>query len=80
MPRRQPVRPTSKAALPQQVETPPPTDDPTYQALLKAENDAYLAWLQYRPDDKRDTKQTLSALRGAYEERHNLRKAYQNKA
>jgi hypothetical protein len=81
MPRRQPTRSTrSVTPLPQTVETPPPTDDPTYQALLKAENEAYLAWLQYRPDGKRDDKQSLNALRGVYEERLNDRKAYQHKA
>jgi len=81
MPRRQPARPTRSATpLPQQTETPPPVDDPTYQALLKAENEAYLAWLQYRPDEKRDEKQSLSTLRSIYEERQNIRKAYQNKA
>ncbi len=82
MPTRQPARSSrNKTPLPQQpaVETPPPVDDPTYQALLKAENEAYLAWLQYRPDDKRNDKQSLSALRGAYEERQHMRKAYQNK-
>ncbi len=84
MPRRQPLRSTpSKPQLTTQqplVET-PPIDDPTYQALLKAENDAYLAWLQYRPDGKReDSKQSLNTLRGIYEERIGIRKAYQNKA
>ncbi|HEY7351119.1 MAG TPA: hypothetical protein VH599_22610 [Ktedonobacterales bacterium] len=79
MPRRQPARSArNEIPLPQQAETPPPTDDPTYQALLKAENEAYLAWLQYRPDGKND-KQSLSALRGVYEERVNTRKAYQHK-
>jgi len=84
MPRRQPVRPAQgRPQLTTQqipVET-PPIDDPTYQALLKAENDAYLAWLQYRPDGKReDSKHSLSVLRGIYEERIGIRKAYQNKA
>ena len=82
MPSRQPARSSrSKTALPQQpiVETPPPVDDPTYQALLKAENAAYMAWLQYRPDDKRDDKRSLSTLRSAYEECQHQRKAYQNK-
>jgi hypothetical protein len=82
MPRRQPSRPArSKTPLIQQISTEtPPTGDPVYQALLKAENDAYLAWLHYRPDGKRDDKQSLSALRNAYEERYNNRRAYQNKA
>jgi hypothetical protein len=81
MPRRQPARPArSTTQVPQQTETPPPVDDPTYQALLKAENEAYQAWLQYRPDGKGNEKQSLSMLRGAYEEKQHIRKAYQNKA
>ena len=84
MPRRQPSRPAHSTpqltTQPLPAET-PPIDDPTYQALLKAESDAYLAWLQYRPDGKReDSKQSLSALRSIYEERSGMRKAYQNKA
>lgn len=80
MPRRQPARSTRSATpLPQQTETPPPVDDPTYQALLKAENEAYQAWLHYRPDGSSGDKQSLSKLRGAYEEKQNMRKAYQQK-
>lgn len=82
MPRRQPSRPAhSSTPLTQQVPaSPPPIDDPLYQEYLKAENEAYLAWLHYRPDGKRDDKQSLSALRSAYEERLRIRKAYQEKA
>lgn len=83
MPRRQPSRPVRSGIPPAEqksVASPPPFNDPLYQEFLKAENEAYLAWLHYRPDGKHEDKQSLNALRSAYEERLRMRKAYQEKA
>ena len=82
MPRRQPSRPVRSGTTPAAqapVASPPPLSDPVYQEFLKAENEAYLAWLHYRPEGKHEDKQSLSALRSAYEERLRQRKTYQEK-
>lgn len=75
MPRQRPAR--AVPALQEAVPAPkPPIDDPVYRALLAAESSAYTAWLSYTPTQQGETKQELSALRRAYEQKRAERRAY----
>ncbi len=75
MSRQRPMR----ASPPLQESAPATTsasNDPAYQALLAAESAAYTAWLSYTPAQSEKGKEELTALRRAYEQKRNERRAY----